>query len=377
MKGCFLYLDAGKGHYTPAKVLAENFEKIDGNISLFEDIYKISKNKAFHRMGKQGWRFLLKYPRFERFINTINDNFVFKAILKKLFDIFSAKKLRAYILKEKPDFILCTNFIGPITLDKALKGLNIPNYYYVADVFDSPKVGLTKEADKIFISTQYGLNNIKRYLKKKKIEDRAYLVPFPIGQKFLDHKFSSQKQVREELSLEDKFTILINLGGEGINKIKIIDLVYKANLDIQFVLVGNPSKKTKKQLDKLKEKYKDKNIKSPGFIPNMPSYLEASNIQYGKAGMNSLLEAIYMKVPCLISDSLYAGLAGSRFVCEKKIGFSENNDKRQLKIIKEAYENENFKKEMDENFEKLGINYDVDSFSETLMKLSSEFKLKK
>ena len=64
MKGAFLYVDAGKGHYIPAVALADAF-KDKGHEAVVDDLLLVFKVPFFRWVSKHYWRYLLHHPRLE------------------------------------------------------------------------------------------------------------------------------------------------------------------------------------------------------------------------------------------------------------------------------------------------------------------------
>ena len=73
MKGAFLYVDAGKGHYVPAVALAEAMRDM-GDEAIVEDLFIVFKSPIVRWVSKNYWRYLLHHPKLEKRVNEISDN---------------------------------------------------------------------------------------------------------------------------------------------------------------------------------------------------------------------------------------------------------------------------------------------------------------
>ena len=165
MKGAFVYVDAGKGHYIPAKALSDSFIA-SGNeailTELFEDILGTSFWKAFVR---KEWRFMLKHPWFEARMDASSDTKKSSDIIRFLtFHKRHIKAFERWYEENRPDFILSTNFIGGVLLPYAVKALklNIPVYQYCPDVIDSPGSGICDLLTKVYIASEKGKETLIR-----------------------------------------------------------------------------------------------------------------------------------------------------------------------------------------------------------------------
>ena len=65
MKGAFLYVDAGKGHYVPAVALSDAMKDM-GEEAIVEDLFVIFKAPIVRWISKHYWRYLLHHPKLEK-----------------------------------------------------------------------------------------------------------------------------------------------------------------------------------------------------------------------------------------------------------------------------------------------------------------------
>ena len=59
MKGAFVYVDAGKGHYVPAVALSDAMKAM-GDEAIVEDLFVIFKSPKYY------WRYLLHHTKLEK-----------------------------------------------------------------------------------------------------------------------------------------------------------------------------------------------------------------------------------------------------------------------------------------------------------------------
>ena len=72
MKGALLYGNAGKGHYIPAKALAESFERA-GYETILEDLFVVFDTEFWEDFCRNEWRFMLRHPRLEALLDRLSD----------------------------------------------------------------------------------------------------------------------------------------------------------------------------------------------------------------------------------------------------------------------------------------------------------------
>lgn len=372
MKGAFLYVNAGKGHYTPAKALCDSFIR-SGHDAVLEDLFVVFNTPFWEKFCILDWRFLLHHPHIEPYSHAITDNRLsfflirWQGLMRKHYEGF----LRWYE-KEKPDFIVSTNFIGGVFLPDACEkaGIKIPIYQYCADVFFTPKTGINNKLAKMYFSSDIGIEDGRR---KKQREETLSLLPFPLHDNFEFYKKVSKREARKILGLKDKFTILYNLGGEGIGSTSILRSMAKEGLDVQVVTIGGKSNSTKKALDRVKEEFPDFDLIEAGFVSNIEVYLNACDLQIGKAGANSLMEAVYMRVPCLVTSVLFAFRRSLIFFDRYKTGWGADKKKEQMEIIRDLVSNPERLEEIEKNFEKIPYVFSSERARDQIIKDTEEF----
>lgn len=373
MKGAFIYVDAGKGHYVPAKALAESFECIGIN-AVVEDLFVAYRSPFWRWFCKNYWRHCLRHPRLEKVLHRLSDiRLNYYNILKEVSLFGRLDHFKAWCDREKPDFIVSTNFLGGIILPKALEkiGLDIPVFQYVADVFDTPIVGVNDAIYKFYVPSDLGVRYALRRGQRKESVARC---PFPIQSKFKEYVFQGKKKARASLNLKDKFTILISLGGEGIGDNRMLYRLAERKLDVQVVIIGGKHGATNRRFEAFKRDYPDFDLVCPGFVSNVYEYLDASDIQVGKAGANALMEAMYLQRPCLISEVLFMARKVKEFFNEHKVGWCEDNLDKKVDIIERCYRDESLLEEISKNFENLPLEFSADRLRDQILEDYGLFK---
>ena len=104
-----LYVNAGKGHYVPAKALADSFIR-GGHEAVLEDLFVTFDTPFWEFFCKYDWRFLLHHPRLEPFVHSLTDNRLnFYLIRGQGFQKKHMRAFEAWYDKNRPDFIISTN----------------------------------------------------------------------------------------------------------------------------------------------------------------------------------------------------------------------------------------------------------------------------
>ena len=365
MKAAFIYLDAGKGHYIPAKALYDSYTLTYNENAVIANLFDIYSSSFLKRTIEDSWRLALRYPRMQRLIYPLIDNPLDRFLLEKLANTKGhLKAFSSWMEKEKPDFILSTNFITGLLLAHAVDrlGYETPVFQYAADCVSTQRVGVTNKLRYMYFVTEKG---IRTGIKRGMLEEKVKLCPFPLQYKIENSKRLTIKEARDKLELDDLFTIAFSMGGEGISRLTIIKEADRKGMNIQFILLGKVTGRTAHILERIKKEVKSVRIITPGFVDNVNEYIEASDMTMGKAGANSVMESIFLKRFTLISDQLYPFEGIKSILEEHGIGKVENDEGKQLEIISALYEHK--KVPTMENFEGIGITFSSKEFIKMLI----------
>ena len=361
-----LYVDAGKGHYVPAKAMSDVLAS-RGYDAPVEDLFVALDLTFWQWFCKAEWRFFLKHPVLERIVHGVSDNRFSNVILWFLAKIKPIRtRFLAWYNECKPNVILSTNFLGGVIIGElaAYYKLDVKVCVYAADAFNNPVAGFHPNVDKIFIPSFVGEENLE---KQGYTRDQIIRSPFPLQQSIEKMERVSKQEARSLLGLEDRFTILYNLGGEGIGSDRLIKRLVKEGVDYQIVVVGKADEHTKSHFLAIT---KDSNLRVhvPGFVSNIGMYMLAGDIQAGKAGANALVESIALRRPFLLSQVLYAARDTTRFFKRNGVGWVMSSPKKQVELIKAYAQSEEAQAEMDSRFDKLPLIFSAEAFVDLLLR---------
>jgi processive 1,2-diacylglycerol beta-glucosyltransferase len=368
----FLYVDAGKGHITPAKALSDAALRL-GHTTVVADLFESVNAPIVNWMSKSNWRMLLHFPRLEVFIDSKQDSW-FNARLIRFLGTHShaLKDFKTWYDANSPDCIVVTHFLAGCLIQPivAKLGLPVPVFEYAADVVFTPRLGINSALDRLYICTHLGKELAMAFGQEEKT---ISICPFPLKTQMMHTAFPEKQQARKNLGMMDRFTVLLNMGGEGIGTTDFLEEVQKRNLDWQIITVGTLSSSTKLQYKRFKEKYPSFPLHTPGFVDNIQDYICACDVQAGKAGANALMESLYLKRPFLISSLLYTAKPTTEFFKRHKVGWVENTIEKQVDILQAYSEDSQAQEAMKEAFKKLPTTFDSDAFARMIVKDAEKF----
>lgn len=374
MKALCVYVDGGKGHYVPAKAVATELEKLGVEVS-FEEFFDYLDIKWLGSINKTWWRKMLKHPNLEQKLSKHNDadsngmEYAIKFAKKHCERTFKSN------LEEDPiDFIFATHPYASTILSELVvdMDLDIPVFYYATDVFNAPVASICDKLSGYFISTEEGMEKVVAMGQDK---NSIFLTPFPLQQELLENKRLSKKEAREKLDLDPSlFTIQLNLGGEGIGSIEIIKDLSKSDAEIQIVVIGGMSKSTEKKLKRIASRLPENiHLLVRGFISDVSTYLYASDAVVGRAGINTIVEAIYAHRPFLVTELVYTVIPSADYLEKYRVGWNcANGDRKASSIILDLIKNPAIIDEIENNFDSIPIEFSPRKVAELLLEKSSK-----
>ncbi len=369
MKGLCLYVNAGKGHFVPARAVHEQLEAI-GVESRLEEFFSYLDIKGLAWFNQTFWRMMLRIPFLERHVVKSIDHASFAigsfvGIVRKT----RRKKLLRNFSGFRPDFIFCTHPYPERVLSALVKdlGLDIPVYYYATDVFTAPCSSVSADS-MLYVATEEGIEEVVRMGQPR---DRVKLCPFPLQSSVASQPRLSKAEARQKLELDEGlFTIQLNLGGEGLGSLTLLEDIISNDLPVQVVIVGGIHKNMKDRLEQLATGNDGRKTKVivRGFVSNVSEYLAASDIIAGRAGINTILEAIYAHRPFLITELVYTVIPSARFVEKHGVGWNASDDRAgQLSIVKDLISNPQKLDQMEECFDRVPIEYSARKLAEMVV----------
>lgn len=362
MRGLFLYVTAGAGHKTPADALRDAM--IDrGEQAESIDMFDLLKLPVIKQLIETTWRTQLRHPATERTVDAFWDT---KLSARVLTGVAHSVPLIRGILKEyldqtKPDFILGTHYFIASIIAPLIHALRypVPVYGYVPDIFFYANVGWGRHMDKMYVCSPLG----EEWLLKLGYEpDAIRLCPFPLKKSIETYKRKTRQEARAALGMDDRFTVLTNLGGEGIGNTRLVRRLAQSGFDGQMAVVGRMSRETEMLYDRFQKEYPSFRLYTPGFTDRMNDYITACDIQVGKAGANSMMESLCLKRPFIITEQLYASERVSLFLKDHPVGWVENEIGEQVKLIERYATDEELRKKTDQALDEVPFTFSSRAF---------------
>ena len=281
--------------------------------------------RTFDQRHKALWKVILAHPRLARYGQRVLDaapglTYAGHKRLLRSFAAFVAEDVRDGMRGRAPALIVTNHpflTVGFTLAQRSADFPEVPVVHFATEPLDASALWSEPRAERLAVPSRAALRDLKRM---GVAEDKLDLVGYPVQQPFLHAP--SKGQARCDLGLEDTFTCLVTFGSEGVSQGNGVERSVQAllALGVQVIAVTGRNERLRERLETLRTT-PDAKLNVHGFVDNMAEYLAACDLVVGKAGPASVLEALAVGRPVLVTR--YAGLNEHklvRFLAERNLG---------------------------------------------------------
>lgn len=293
----FLSTSMGAGHLKAAYAIKEYVEKkYPHSKNIIVDTFKYI-NPLAHKIIVDGYLKTIKIkPALYGKLYNLSE---YIKILNKLSNIMNIKlssKIERLIKEFNPSVIVCTHPF-PLQMVSYLKKENkisTPAVAVLTDYVNHP-LWFHKNIEAFVVGHDY----IKQDMIRCGIpKETVFSYGVPVSQVFLSKK--EKALARKELSLEDKFTVLIMGGSLGYGNLESTFINFgKCFREMQLIVVCGENKKLKKRLNKISHSF-NKKVQIFGYADNISKLMDAADVLVTKPGGMTISEALVKELPMFI-----------------------------------------------------------------------------
>lgn len=371
------YILAGRGHLSPALAMVDGFTDSGIEVQAF-DFYQVCRAPFSAWACRQGWRSMLSVNTIERVFRYTLYRIGIPFFISWILSFFYQKGFNQWITHYKPDIIISNNST-PLWLTSIMTkraGHSVIHLGYNTDVFyllnqnTSNKMNflLTPTAESAAMAMQFGQE-----------AQKIRICPFPLSPRFLANSFpgdlssnlSTKDQARTFLGLQNMFTLVLSLGGEGIGSARLVSELARRDLPVQLVLLGDLDGKSARTFLRASTGWTKGKLVSPGMVENVMDYLLAADICAGKAGANTVAESLYCRRPFLVTQRYYLVHRTGAFLEKHGVGWMEFAPAQQAQLIQRYCEHPQELQEIDRNFDALPLRWGAGEFARFVLDLHS------
>lgn len=297
MRILILYVSVGAGHMKAAEALQESLERqfTGWSVDILDTLKYI--NPLVDKIVVNSYLGALKrspglYSRLYTASGTGTGIYDISKALNKLLS-FRLKKL---IDDYAPSAIVCTHPF-PMQMLSSLKENNKISIPAVAILTDYVvhSLWLDNGMDAFIVA-----NDIMKSEMIKRGVPGNIIFPYgiPVSPKFLNQV--DKKKLKQELGLEDKFTVMVMGGGMGFGNIdNTMESLLDCDIDIQIIAVTGTNQKLKVQLEQSANK-SNKKVLILSYTDRINELMDISDLLITKPGGMTISEALVKGLPIFI-----------------------------------------------------------------------------
>lgn len=143
--------------------------------------------------------------------------------------------------------------------------------------------------------------------------DKLMVCGFPTRKQFID---AAQKEIRPDYDGSRPLNILMMSGGEGSGNLLNYAEAALARTDCRLKIVCGRNRRLKKHLEDRLARYGER-AAVYGYVNNLQILMQASDLFITRGSPNSLMEAVVMNIPILVTGSLPGQEADNPILIEK------------------------------------------------------------
>lgn len=327
----FAISDTGGGHRSAATAIIAALHAQDELQCLVSDILRATHIPGI-KQAPEIYDFCSKYNLW------LNDLFFRKTnnvkrinTLAKLVYMRARNGIEKELIAASPDLVVAVHPLVIGLLVAARKSLQAtwPIVTVVTDLATLHASWATPGADLYLVPTEEAFNVLHCHGVPS---DRLVYTGFPIHPKFAACSLT-QEQARLELGLEPgRFTILITGGGVGAGRmLHWATMLDNKCPDKQLLVVSGNNARLRRQLAR---RCHNRHTHVYGFVHNMETLMAASDVVVTKAGPGTIMEAIAMRRPLIITAAIGIQEIGNiDFVHKRGVGYHCPDPREGLALI--------------------------------------------
>lgn len=297
------YAMYGNGHRAIAEYIESYFKTQDPELEILAiDLLKYSTPIIGKISQKVTDFFLLKFPIGWSFIYDLFDTKISSAIANQTsMGLFKNKKMKKVITDFNPDLTISTHFFGSSLID-FYNRKNITNSKLMTVVTDYEAHSLWLKGYKREQAIIVADKDEVGYLVKKGVErNKIKAIGIPINP-ITSTDFNVCDAIEKYgFSGEKPICLFFGGGGNGgTHSLPYIKSIIKKKLNIDIIYVAGKNQEAKEKVEKWIEEYNATNIKTFGFVNNVPELLQICDFVVSKPGGAQTTESLYFKKPVIM-----------------------------------------------------------------------------
>lgn len=253
------------------------------------------------------------------------------------FDLQYRLKIRKFLKKYQPEVVINNFWMFRPALDAELKNSPIRYLTMVTDPWSVHPFVASKVSENNLAFDQKTAQAIKELVPEALVTPIGWFVRPAFEQPFI------KTEVREKLGLKtEKLTFLFTTGSEGTEKIfPILTSLIRSHSPVQLIVACGNNRHLLEKVQALKKTTKTQiDLDAIPFTSELHLYMQASDLVIGKAGPNTVFEAVASHTPFFATTHIAGQEDGNLdIIREFNLGYVEENEVKATKLLRQIVEN--------------------------------------
>jgi 1,2-diacylglycerol 3-beta-galactosyltransferase len=299
----FAISDTGGGHRSAAVALRDALNEVSGNTvsSQIVDILRITGIPGIRDLPNLYDHLSTRWLHLYDLTFKLTNGVKLVDVLSRLAYIQARRNIYKVLQETQPRLVVVTHPLVHRLVCAACRTYNLPCRVVtvVTDLVSLHAAWAFPGVDLCLVPTDEAYRlMMRRGMKASSLKRTG----FPVHPKFTSYE-GSPKPARQELGLDpDRFTVLVTSGGVGSGNLGELVLELQKKLpDKQILVVTGKNKTVYEQLQASKT---SEHVHIYGFVDNMDMLMAASDVVVTKAGPGTLMEALAMRRPALVTEAV-------------------------------------------------------------------------
>lgn len=294
--------DAGGGHMSAARAMQAGFLAVDPELKV-EVVNLSDRVKTFpFNATDSSWKLVSKSRParlFSDLMYGVTNSWLGDKVARKLVVGSGRQAVIDAITDHQPDIVVSTHFIVSTILEAVKPQYpNLISVSIAADLVGFPRMLADHNADLIFCATSEAADRLKSF----GIAPSAIRSPhFPVNANVAS-KLSRDEFWRQQGLDSDTKTILVT--GGGVGTVSMLPLIERL-LQIPNIRVVVICAKSEESYTYLNNKFgNNPRLVLKKFVPNLPEYMNASDIIVAKPGPATVIEIEILSKPAIFTNTI-------------------------------------------------------------------------
>jgi 1,2-diacylglycerol 3-beta-galactosyltransferase len=334
----FAISDTGGGHRSAAVAISAALDELSGKTISWriEDILRQTNVPGIRGAAELYDQLSTRWLRFYNLSFQLTNGVRTVDLLSRLLLIVARRNIERLMLTTRPRVVVATHPLTIRFVCAARRAYRIP-CKVITSVTDLVSLHASWTYPGVDLCTVPTDEAMDVMLKRNMRPERMLRTGFPVHPKFVQHP-PGMAEARQKLGLDPaRFTILLTSGGVGSGHLgDLVHSLERAYPGRQLLVVTGKNRALQQQLI---SQGRPPESHIFGFVDNMESLMAASDVVVTKAGPGTLMEALVMQRPVVVTEAVGMQERGNiDYVLNHELGYFAPTSERIVSAIGELNE---------------------------------------